>query len=227
MSSFIRRRLSYANVVSTLCLFILLGGGAYAATNAGTGVVHGCVAADGTLRIVKSAHKCSSRARSLTFNQRGARGARGPAGPAGAAGPAGPAGAAGAKGDQGAPGPSHVFASSSPFSSIVSSGSQVGTLAVPAGAYSISAKLWVEASDTGTFEYSADCTLNAGTDSDDSHIQSGSTSGYDSDVPMSMALVHTFASSAAVTVRCGGSGSPITLLAHNIVITATAVGAIN
>ena len=27
-----RPRLSYANVVSTLCLFLLLGGGAYAAT---------------------------------------------------------------------------------------------------------------------------------------------------------------------------------------------------
>ena len=32
MATWIRARLTYANVVSTLCLFILLGGGAYAAT---------------------------------------------------------------------------------------------------------------------------------------------------------------------------------------------------
>src|SRR5438094_917353 len=34
MISWIRRRLTYANVVSTICLFIVLGGTAYAATSA-------------------------------------------------------------------------------------------------------------------------------------------------------------------------------------------------
>jgi len=41
----IRRHLTYANLVCTACLFIVLGGGAYAATGfTGTGgVLHGCV----------------------------------------------------------------------------------------------------------------------------------------------------------------------------------------
>ena len=52
--------ITYANVVSTLALFVVLGGGAYAVTGRATasGVIHGCVASNGTLRIVGNSHAC-------------------------------------------------------------------------------------------------------------------------------------------------------------------------
>ena len=55
-----RRHITYANVVFTLALFVVLGGGAYAVTGRPTadGVIHGCVAANGTLRIVGNSHAC-------------------------------------------------------------------------------------------------------------------------------------------------------------------------
>lgn len=55
-----RRHITYANVVSTLALFVVLGGSAYAVTGRSTasGVIHGCVASNGTLRIVSNSHAC-------------------------------------------------------------------------------------------------------------------------------------------------------------------------
>src|ERR1700760_562341 len=133
MLSFIGRRLTYANVVSTVCLFVVLGGGAYAAARAATGVVHGCVASDGTLHIIRAGHKCGSHQRSLTFNRTGPKGA------AGVRGPAGP------------PGPGHAFSATTQLATIVPTGATVTTLTLPAGSYDVAAKLWVQATDTGTF----------------------------------------------------------------------------
>ena len=55
-----RKHITYATVVSTLALFVVLGGGAYAVTGRATasGVIHGCVASDGTLQIVSNSHAC-------------------------------------------------------------------------------------------------------------------------------------------------------------------------
>ena len=222
MLSFIRGRLTYANVVSTLCLFVVLGGGAYAATSTGSAVVHGCVAQDGTLEVVKAGHKCGRGEQALTLNKKGVAGVRGPAGQVG---PTGPAGQTGSTGVQGPIGPSHAF-STSASSVTVASSSTVATLTLPAGSYSIVAKLWMNAENSGTYEWATSCTLGAGTDSDVSHVQSGATGGNDNDLPMSMAVLHTFAASGPVTVICSGSGAT-SLVAQNVVITATQVGALN
>ncbi|MBS1881804.1 MAG: collagen-like protein [Actinobacteria bacterium] len=93
-----RLRLTYANVVSTLCLFAALGGGAYAA-----GVTMLPRNSVGAAQIRKGAVRSPQvkdgsllardfRPGQLPAGAQGPRGAPGPAGPQGQAGPAGPAG---------------------------------------------------------------------------------------------------------------------------------------
>jgi hypothetical protein len=89
----LRPHLTYANGVATLCLFILLGGGAYAASYIGTGgALHGCIAKDGTLMMVKPGKACPKRQIPISWNERGPRGNPGPPGPKGEPGSAGAVG---------------------------------------------------------------------------------------------------------------------------------------
>jgi type VI protein secretion system component Hcp len=82
------RRLTYANVTSTICLFMLLGGSAYAAASiTGRDVRNGSL----TSADVKD-HSLLARDFKAGQLPRGAKGDPGPAGPRGDAGPAGPAG---------------------------------------------------------------------------------------------------------------------------------------
>src|ERR1700755_2093862 len=104
----LRSGLTYANVLSTLCLFLLLGGGAYAATQLPKGSV-------GTKQLKTEAGtpaKLSIAAKSaLTGPQgpKGETGAKGEAGPKGDTGPKGDAGLKGDKGEQGEPGTANVI----------------------------------------------------------------------------------------------------------------------
>ncbi|HET8952461.1 MAG TPA: type VI secretion system tube protein Hcp [Solirubrobacteraceae bacterium] len=88
------RRLTYANVTSTACLFILLGGSAYAAT-----AITGSDVRNGSLTGA-DVRDHSLRARDFRAGElpRGPEGAPGPAGPKGNPGPAGPQGEPGAAG---------------------------------------------------------------------------------------------------------------------------------
>lgn len=109
----LREALTYANVVSTVCLFIVLGGSAYAATKLPKNSV-------GTKQLKKNSvtsKKVKDRsllARDFKPGQlppggqgaAGANGAQGPAGPAGPAGADGARGPAGPRGQTGPPGPS-------------------------------------------------------------------------------------------------------------------------
>jgi hypothetical protein len=94
----LRASLSYSNVISTVCLVLLLGGGtAYAASQLGKESV-------GSKELKKEAvtpAKLSKAAKSSLAGGPGATGTTGAAGPAGATGPAGPQGP---KGDPGTPG---------------------------------------------------------------------------------------------------------------------------
>ena len=98
----IRSRLTYANVLSTLALFIALGGGAYAAAGGsfvgGDGTVRGCVTSGGTLKVIKQSKHCGRGTTALVLQSSGRAGAPGAAGLAGAVGPQGPAGPAGVQG---------------------------------------------------------------------------------------------------------------------------------
>jgi hypothetical protein len=93
-----RPRLTYSNVVATLCLLAVVGGTAIAAnTAATTSVINACVVKKGktagNMRVLSGKKKkCKKSERKLSWNQKGAAGA---AGAQGAAGPVGPAGTAG------------------------------------------------------------------------------------------------------------------------------------
>ena len=89
------RRLSYANVVATLALFIALGGGAYAIATLPKNSVTTIQVKNGSL-LAKDFKKGQLKA--------GPRGPAGPAGATGAKGAKGDPGAAGAAGAAGAPG---------------------------------------------------------------------------------------------------------------------------
>jgi hypothetical protein len=82
----IRSKLTYANVISTLCLFLVLGGGAYAATQLPRNSVGAKQLKNGSITLAKLS----------TAAKNSLKGAAGPVGPAGPQGSKGDAGAAGA-----------------------------------------------------------------------------------------------------------------------------------
>jgi hypothetical protein len=94
-----RKRLSYANVMATIAVFVALGGSSYAAvTLTGKDIEDGTI----TGRDVKDK---SLTAKDLTGTVAGPQGKRGKTGKTGAAGAVGAAGLTGAQGAQGIPGP--------------------------------------------------------------------------------------------------------------------------
>lgn len=222
------RRLTYSNVVATTCLFLMLGGGAYAATTGlSPGVVHACVDGRGRLTIRAShARACPRGQHALVFDKTGRRGR---VGPRGASGPAGATGATGATGAAGAAGPSHAYTASANLVSITGGSTvTVASVNVPAGEYSVAAKLYIRGEQAGTYEANALCTLSAGSDSDLDQVTVGSTSGFDVNVPAALLLTHAFSTPGTVTLTCSGSaGTGGVVDADNVVITATLVGAVN
>src|SRR5436190_21310029 len=89
-------RMTYANVMATVAVFLALGGGAYALSGIPDrgGVYHGCVSnRSGLLRVVKTASSCrKARGRgkhrdpgefAVAWKQQGTRGLQGAQGPQG------------------------------------------------------------------------------------------------------------------------------------------------
>ena len=94
-----RGRLTYANVMSTIAVFLALGGGAMAATHlvSSSGTISGCAnARTGGLRAIAAGSKCHRGEVALSWNQRGPAGATGAPGPQGSSGTATGSAAAGA-----------------------------------------------------------------------------------------------------------------------------------
>jgi hypothetical protein len=105
----LRQRLTYASVVSTLCLFIVLGGSAFAAVTLTKNSVRSVHIKNGQVKRPDVARNAinSSKVRDASLLAQdfaagqlpvGPQGPSGPPGPQGAAGPQGPTGAAGAPG---------------------------------------------------------------------------------------------------------------------------------
>ena len=94
----LRGKLTYANVISTLCLFLLLGGGAaFAAIQ----LPKNSVGARQIKRGAVTPAKISNATEQILAGDQGPRGPQGPQGPKGARGPQGATGATGKTGPQG------------------------------------------------------------------------------------------------------------------------------
>jgi hypothetical protein len=101
-----RRHLTYANVISSICLFTVLGGSAYAAaTITGKQVKNNSLTSADIRNGTLGAADLKRGLLSTPAQGNGATGAGGPAGPQGPPGPKGEAGPQGAPGPQGEPGP--------------------------------------------------------------------------------------------------------------------------
>lgn len=83
-------------VIAGVFLAVLTGGAALAAIPDSSGVIHGCYARNGALRVINwPGHVCARGSSSLSWNRAGPVGPPGPTGATGSAGPAGATGAAG------------------------------------------------------------------------------------------------------------------------------------
>lgn len=140
-----RGALTYANVVSTACLFVLLGGSALAAASlTGADIVDGSLTGvDIRNETVRSADVTNASLTSVDVMDRSLRaidfgsgqlppGATGPSGAIGPAGPAGAPGTTGTQGETGAPGPPGPSGATGPMGAPGVDGS-VGAVG-PAGA---------------------------------------------------------------------------------------------
>jgi Collagen triple helix repeat (20 copies) len=112
-------KLTYANVISTIALFLVLaGGGAYAASTKGASsgaTLKLCAARkSGDLRLASGGGACKPGEQALTVAGQGIEGKAGVEGKPGAEGKAGAAGAAGERGPQGERGPAGLTGMASP-----------------------------------------------------------------------------------------------------------------
>ena len=143
----LRTRLTYANVVSTLCLFVILGGSSYAAVTLERNSVKGAHIAGNAVTSPKVKDR-SLRARDFASGQL----PRGAPGSPGEPGPPGQNGAPGEDGLTGARGPSNAFArlySATGTLFITNDEHTLATLTLPAGNYAFTASTQV--GDGGTW----------------------------------------------------------------------------
>jgi hypothetical protein len=150
-----RGRLTYSNVISTLCLALLIGGGtAYAATQPPRNSV-------GPAQLKKGAvtpTKLSGGAKAALTAPRGNEGPRGAIGPQG---PKGDTGGRGEKGDQGARGPSDAITkANSGFVPWSTAYSTIESVSLDAGSWVVTATGL--ANNVEGSEEAADCRLLVG-----------------------------------------------------------------
>lgn len=210
----LRTKLTYANVISTLCLILLVAGGtAYAATRLPKNSV-------GARQLKKGAVTPAKLSKATTTAL---------AGPRGPQGPKGEAGSTGQRGEQGPAGPSAAYSTFHDFGIEIHNSSEnphtYGTLGnLPAGSYAITATFGAF-SEITTLSLLV-CELHAGSDSDSRSVSIGKGSGDAWYASVSMQVVHAFASAGSVTLSCGlGQSGPITI--DDIKITATRVGEVS
>ncbi|MEZ4869257.1 MAG: hypothetical protein R3C14_48490 [Caldilineaceae bacterium] len=93
--------------VALVASLLTVSGLAWASIPAATGVITGCYAKDGSLRVIdaETGQSCGSKAQQITWNQTGPVGPQGPQGPVGRPGPTGVPGQPGTQGPQGELGP--------------------------------------------------------------------------------------------------------------------------
>jgi uncharacterized low-complexity protein len=134
-------KLTYANVVATLALFVALGGASYAATQLPRNSV-------GTKQLKKNAVTAQKIAKgAVTKAKLGADAQAALTGPAGPAGLTGPKGDAGPRGETGAPGPNEAFTTEAPDETVVgTTATEIASMTLPAGQWLLFGDLTPEGS---------------------------------------------------------------------------------
>jgi hypothetical protein len=198
---------SPAMVVACISLFVAMSGTGYAATQLASG--------SGSATASKKAKK-------------GPRGKRGPQGQQGPVGPAGPTGPQGPKGNDGPRGPSAGYQAFrdvlGPLST--SEAATVGSLALPAGSYLATAKLWVVNEGAGRRRVFCRLVNDQTSDSDETEV----TVDPEADTWFGRASVVLQASSTLVSsgtwmVKCGSTTGG-SVAGYNLKIQAIQVGSL-
>jgi hypothetical protein len=203
----IRRNLTFSNVVSLLCLFLLVGGGAaYAAGNLGKNSV-------GTKQLKNGSITPAKLNKSAKKSLKGATGAQGAAGQQGKEGKEGPIG------------PSDLYSAENNSVLTFPAGGglkEVASLTLPTGQYLLTGKQTVQTESAGGGEL--DCFLNVGGANKDT---------FDTTLPKSEAT--TLVGTAAVTLsgstqvidQCDATTNDFILGVNSGKLTALKVGTIH
>jgi hypothetical protein len=207
-------KLTYANVMATIAVFLVLAGGtAFAATQM---LPKNSVGAKQIKKGAVTPAKLSKAAKATLVGPTGAVGQRGAQGPTG---------------DRGPVGPSTVFAGFHDEHIEMSSYALPPTHAVatlrdlPAGSYAISAKLIAMSYAEKATDF-MECVLAAEGDFDvDNQYLGNGTGGVFNDT-LTMQLVHTFPKTGEVTIKCGHQKVGTLSNVAGIKITAIQVGSI-
>lgn len=222
----LRRRspkLTYANVVATLALFVALGGVSYAATQLPKNSVGSEQLKEGSVSTKKLSNRVRYHLNKRGSNKDGAAGKDGIAGKDGAPGRDGAAGRDGAVGPTGATGPSHVYTSNiytpvpgPPPASVVAA-----TIDVPAGTYYLDAVLNVH--NGFLTDETVDCELKKGS----SHIDGWAMvipAGPDSHAGLTLSGTSVVSAPTTMHVDCFTYGTSVNVRGR---LTVQAVGAVN
>lgn len=197
----LRDRLTYGNVVATICLFLLLGGGAWAAVGAGGGSIHACYSKrTGALRI---ASRCKRSERAVSWSKVGPPGppgkrgsnVRGATGKAGATGPVGPTGPAGPTG------PSDVYADGRAGGTPTGSYTSFGQVSVPAGSYLLQGKAGFVANEADT-ELQCELTPDVSGALGDWDFAASSVAATERHGVVALSAVQTFTTTQTVEIAC-------------------------
>lgn len=203
------------------------------------GVIYACYnPSSGTIKVIdNSTTTCNPSETQLTWNQTGPQGPIGPVGPQGVTEQQGPTGPQGATGAQGPAGPSHAYYANAGAGNGVdfNNPTDVLTLNVPSGSYSIDAKTSLNGSGSVSADTFDACFLiyspPTGTfgDLNGASVQNGALANTNVvfQIPVSLHDAQTFSTATTIKLNCEVNGPSVTNTAYYSVIRATLVGGIN
>lgn len=199
----LRFRITYANVMATVAVFVALGGSSYAALQVGSAqIVNNSIRSKDirngqvTSRDLKNNDVRSGDVRNGSLLSRDFKAGELPAGPPGRDG--GP-------GARGAPGPSNAYSAYQTFAAVPNgpgraSIAELGNL--PAGDYTIFAKLYLTTAYYSTTAV-ANCRLEAGADYDESIVSAAPGAS----ASMALNVVRSLAGPGSATLVCSDNDS--------------------
>jgi Collagen triple helix repeat (20 copies) len=216
-------RLTYSNVLATICLFLLLGGAAWAVRGSGN-TIHACYSKrNGALRI---ASHCKRSERAVSWSKvgpQGPRGLRGAAGRNGSNGAKGANGSTGQTGLTGAAGPSDVYADGQATGTLTGTLASFGQVTVPPGSYLLQGKVTFFATSANSEMLCALAPDPSATPSWDGGVVSVEKSGFAT--VLTMSAVQTFTAEQNVEIVCRAQEGSGTIDDSRVI--ATKVGAMH